>query len=78
MPTVISFSGLDGDSITVEQTPEQVSELVAGNGGGAVRLTRDGHHDGVYVNPGRIAWWHPCPGGAAEPPVVARPFHGPI
>jgi hypothetical protein len=78
MPTTICFSGLGGDSIVVEETSEQLSQVLSTRQGAPLRLTRDGCHDGVYVNPDRIACWYPSAGGAVERPVVARRFRGPI
>jgi hypothetical protein len=76
MPTMICFSGLGGDAIAVEETPEQILDVLSDLKGTALFLTRNGRHDGVYINPERIACWYPS-SGDNEPPVV-RPFVGPI
>jgi hypothetical protein len=76
MPTLICFSGLGGDGITVEETPEHV--LHGLSAGHPLVLTRNGDHEEVYVNPSRIACWYPSYGDPADPPVVPRPFKGPI
>jgi hypothetical protein len=34
MPTLICFSGLGGDGITVEETPEHVLDVLSGGHGG--------------------------------------------
>jgi hypothetical protein len=78
MPTLICFSGLGGDGITVEETPEQVLNVLSGGSGDPLRLTRNGGREGVYINPGRIACWYPSSGDPTNTPVVARPFRGPI
>jgi hypothetical protein len=79
MPTVIRFSGVNGDSITVHEDPDDVLHAFSGSHGGPFRLTRDGSPDGIYVNPARVACWHPSGAGeVAEGPVVARRFTGPI
>ena len=78
MPTLICFSGLGGDGITVEETPEHVLDVLSGGHGGPLLLTRNGRREGVYVNPSRIACWYPSSGDAAAPYVVPRPFTGPI
>ena len=78
MPTLICFSGLGGDAITVEEAPERVLRVLSGGDGTPLLLTRNGRHDGVYVNPSRIACWYPSSGDAGDPPVVPRPFKGPI
>ena len=57
MPTLICFSGLGGDGITVEETPEHVLAGLSGADGHPLLLTRNGRRDGVYVNPSRIACW---------------------
>jgi hypothetical protein len=78
MATVICFSGLGGDSITVEETPEQLLQGLRDGGGIPLRLTRNDLHDGVYINPDRIACWYPSVGDGRDAPFVARPFQGPI
>ena len=77
MPTTVRFSGAGGDSITVEESPQQILEELRERHGNAVLLTLNGAHAGVYVNPDRIACWHPS-SGSSEPHVVSRPFMGPI
>ena len=76
MPTTVCFSGVGGDAITVEESPQQILDVLEDRDGTAVRLTRNGVHEGVYVNPDRIACWYPTEKG--EPLVVPRPFVGPI
>ena len=78
MPTLICFSGLGGDGITVEETPEHVLDVLRGGAGKPLLLTRNGRHDEVYINPSRIACWYPSSGEMGAPPVVPRPFQGPI
>jgi hypothetical protein len=78
MPTLICFSGLGGDGITVEETPEDVLNVLSDGDGHPLLLTRNGRRDGVYVNPSRIACWYPSSGDATDTPVVPRPFKGPI
>ena len=66
MPTMLCFSGVGGDAITVEESPEQILDVLADRHGTAVLLTLDGVHDGVYINPERIACWYPsCRQGRA-------------
>jgi hypothetical protein len=77
MATTVCFSGVGGDAITVEESPEQILDVLADRNGTAVLLTLNGAHDGVYINPERIACWYPS-SGKGEPRVVARPFIGPI
>ena len=79
MPTVIRFSGIGGDSITVDESPDDVLHAFSGSHGGPLRLTRDGASEGIYINPARVACWYPS--GAGEPVdlhVVGRRFTGPI
>jgi hypothetical protein len=78
MATVICFSGLGGDSITVEETPEQLLQVVRDSCGIPLRLTLHGLRDGVYINPERIACWYPSVDEGRDPPLVARPFKGAI
>jgi hypothetical protein len=78
MATVICFSGLGGDSITVEETPEQLLQVLHDSNGIPPRLTLNGLRDGVYINPDRIACWYPSVGEVLDPPLVPRPFKGPI
>jgi hypothetical protein len=76
MPTTVCFSGVGGDAITVEESPEQILGVLEDRHGTAVLLTLNGVHDGVYINPERIACWYPSDTG--QPPIVPRPFMGPI
>jgi hypothetical protein len=78
MPTLICFSGVGGDAIAVEETPEQVLRVLNTGRGTPLLLTRDGAHEGVYINPGRIACWYPTSGDDVAPRVVPRPFRGTI
>jgi hypothetical protein len=78
MATLICFSGLGGDGITVEETPEHVLDVLRGGDGKALLLTRNGRRGHVYVNPNRIACWYPSTGGTPDPPPMPRPFKGPI
>ena len=79
MPTVIRFSGVIGDSITVDEGSDDVLDAFSGSHGGPIRLTRDGCPDGVYINPARVACWYPSGAGeVADGPVLARRFTGPI
>ena len=78
MPTLICFSGLGGDGITVEETPEHVLAGLSGGDGHPLFLTRNGRREGIYVNPSRIACWYVSSGDNADPPMVPRPFRGPI
>jgi hypothetical protein len=79
MPTTVCFSGVGGDAITVAESPEQILVVMEDRHSGttAVLLTLNGVHDGVYINPDRIACWYPSY-GKREPQVVPRPFMGPI
>jgi hypothetical protein len=77
MPTMVCFSGVGGDGITVEESPEQIRDVMEDRRGTAVLLTRNGVHDDVYVNPDRIACWYPS-SDVAEPRTAPRPFIGPI
>ena len=77
MPTMVCFSGVGGDAITVEESPEQILDMLKDRQGIAVLLTLNGVHAGVYINAERIACWYPSrPNG--EPQLVPRPFIGPI
>jgi hypothetical protein len=76
MPTMVCFSGVGGDAITVEESPEQILDVLKDRHGTAVLLTLNGVHDGVYINAERIACWYPSRN--FEPHVVPRPFIGPI
>jgi hypothetical protein len=77
--TVIRFSGAGGDSITVDESPEDVLDVFSCSNGLPLRLTRGGSHDGVYINPERIACWYPSADVDAVPdPVIVRRFRGPI
>jgi hypothetical protein len=76
MPTMICFSGLGGDAITVEESPEQILDVLSDRNGTALFLTRNGRHDRVYINPERIACWYPS-SDEHESPIVP-PFIGPI
>jgi hypothetical protein len=80
MPTIIRFSGVGGDSITVDESPDDVLHAFSGSHGGPLRLTRDGTPDGIYINPARVACWYPSGGAGemAEVPVIGRHFTGPI
>jgi hypothetical protein len=78
MATMIRFSGVGGDSITVEESPEQIRDVLGNGHGSPMLLTRNGVHEGVYINPERIACWYPSSSGDEEPPVVPLPFRGPI
>jgi hypothetical protein len=78
MPTLICFSGVGGDGITVEETPEHVLEGLSDSHGHPLLLTRNGDRGGVYVNPSRIACWYPSSGDSWDTPVVPRPHRGPI
>jgi hypothetical protein len=78
MPTLICFSGLGGDGITVEETPEHVLQGLSDSSGHPLLLTRNGDHEEIYVNPSRIACWYPSSGDIGDPPMVPRPFRGPI
>ena len=42
MPTRICFSGIGGDAITVEETPEQILDVMSNRYGTPVLLTRNG------------------------------------
>jgi hypothetical protein len=77
MPTMVCFSCVGGDGITVEESPEQILDVFRERDGTALLLTRNGRHDGVYINPERIACWYPS-SGQDEPPIVPRPFIGRI
>ena len=77
MPTTVCFSGVGGDSITVEESPEQILDVLEDRNDTPVLLTLNGVHDGVYINPNRIACWYPSPRWC-EPRVVPRSFVGPI
>jgi hypothetical protein len=77
MPTTLCFSGVGGDAITVEESPEQIMDVLADRHGTAVLLTLNGVHDGVYINPERIACWYPS-SGKAKPQMLPRPFIGSI
>jgi hypothetical protein len=77
MPTTVCFSGVGGDEITVEESPEQILDVLADRSATAVLLTLNGVHDGVYINPDRIACWYPS-SGKDRPLMVPRPFIGPI
>ena len=77
MPTTVCFSGVGGDEITVEESPEQILGVLEDRHGTAVLLTLNGVYDGVYINPDRIACWYPSY-GKGEPQTVPRPFIGPI
>jgi hypothetical protein len=77
MPTTVCFSGVGGDEITVEESPEQILDVLAEPNGTAVLLTLNGVHDGVYINPDRIACWYASDGND-QPQTVPRPFIGPI
>ena len=74
---MVCFSGVGGDAITVAESPEQVLDLLRAPHGTAVLLTLNGVHDGVYINPDRIACWH-VSSRDREPHMVPRPFMGPI
>jgi hypothetical protein len=76
MPTTVCFSGVGGDAITVEESPEQILDVLEDRHGTAVLLTLNGVHDGVYINPERIACWYPTDTG--QPPMVPRRFMGTI
>jgi hypothetical protein len=76
MPTTVCFSGVGGDAITVEESPEQILDVLEDRHGTAVLLTLNGVHDGVYINPERIACWYPSDTG--QPPMVPRRFMGTI
>lgn len=77
MSSTVRFSGVGGDAITVEESPEQILDVLRNRPATAVLLTLNGIHDGIYVNPDRIACWYPSTGNA-EPQMVPRPFIGPI
>jgi hypothetical protein len=77
MPSTVRFSGVGGDAITVEESPEQILDVLRDRPATAVLLTLNGVHDGIYVNPDRIACWYPSTENA-EPQMVPRPFIGPI
>jgi hypothetical protein len=77
MPTTVCFSGVGGDAITVEESPEQILHVLTDRRGTPVLLTRKGPQDSVYINPDRIACWYPSSGEVA-PRFVPRPFIGPI
>jgi hypothetical protein len=77
MATRICFSGVGGDAVTVEESPEQILHVFSDRHGSPMLLTRNGQHDGVYVNPDRIACWYPS-SGEGEPRMVPRPFKGTI
>ena len=77
MPTTVCFSGVGGDAITVEESPRQILDVLADRHGTAVLLTLNGVHDGVYINPERIACWYPS-SGTGKPQMLPRPFIGPI
>jgi hypothetical protein len=77
VPTTVCFSGIGGDAITVEESPEQILDVLTGRNGTAVLLTLNGIHDAVYINPDRIACWYPS-ASRREPVVVPRPFIGPV
>jgi hypothetical protein len=76
MATMICFSGVGGDGITVEESPEQILDVLKDRHGTAVLLTLNGVRDGVYINADRIACWYTSRKG--EPPFVPRPFIGTI
>jgi hypothetical protein len=54
--TDIYFAAETG-RVTVEEAPEQVAEAFAAAGRGPFRLTRQGGHGAVYVNPSTVAFW---------------------
>jgi hypothetical protein len=57
MPTVINFSGNDS-TITVAESPEEISRAVAAANGGPLQLELIGRGQRVFVNPEKVAWWH--------------------
>jgi len=77
MPTMVCFSGVGGDGITVEESPEQILDVLKDRQSIAVLLTLNGVHDGVYINAERIACWYPSHANG-EPRMIPRPFMGPI
>jgi hypothetical protein len=77
MPTVVFFSGLDGDCITVEETSEQLLHIWSEGDGLPLCLTRDVGAGDVYINRSRIACWYPA-AVAERPALKVRHFSGPI
>jgi hypothetical protein len=57
MPTVIKFSGSDL-TITVAQSPDEVSRAVADANGGPLQLDMIERGQRVFVNPDVVACWH--------------------
>ena len=77
MPTKVCFSGVCGDGITVEESPEQILDVLKDRQSVVVLLTLNGVHGGVYINAERIACWYASRVNG-EPQLVPRPFLGPI
>jgi hypothetical protein len=56
MPTYIYFAGA-GVHAHVDEEPGQVAEAFASAGGLPFRLTSQGGHGEVFINPATVAFW---------------------
>lgn len=57
MPSIIKFSGHRDDSLLVNESVEEVADLLRDAPGGVVQLTRN-IGTPVFVNAERVAYWH--------------------
>ena len=57
MPAIIKFSGHRDDSLLVNESVEEVAQLLRDAEGGIVRLTRN-IGTPVFINADRVAYWH--------------------
>jgi hypothetical protein len=57
MPSVIKFSGNRDDSLLVTESVDEVAAMFTAAGDAPLRLTRN-IGTPVFINRGRIAYWH--------------------
>lgn len=79
VPTHIHFAA-ENARVTVDEAPEEVAQAFTSAEGAPFRLTRQGGHGAVYVNPSTVAFWTDSdrssepfqPEPEPEPPTVDR------
>lgn len=64
VPSIIKFSGNRDDSLLVSESVDQIAEMFAVADEAPLRLTRN-IGTAVYINRGRIAYWHDYTRGRA-------------
>lgn len=72
MPTDIYFAA-GNVRVTAEEAPDQVAQAFTSAGGAPFRLTRQGGHGAVYVNPSTVAFWTDSDRTSEQPQADPEP-----